>query len=424
MKADISLRPHSVADGWLDGYPARWSKKRLKYCARLINGRAEGSYSDLACIRLEDIESWTGRCVLSEAADTNDGQKNLSQPGDVLFGKLRPYLAKVLRVREASACTGELLVLRPHSLTQDFLFYYMLARDFIEQVNSSSYGVKMPRANWDFIGALPALIPPEDEQRAIASFLDRETARIDSLIAKKQRQIELLEEKRSALIIHAVTRGLDPKARMKASGMNWLSEIPAHWERRRIAWLFRERDLRGMPDLPLLEVSINAGVVRREFSEDRIESTAADFNTYKVARKGDIVFNKMRMWQGAVGVAPEDGLVSSDYTVAAPIGTLSSDYAGYLFRTGMFSAECARWSHGIVWDRLRLYWDGFRVIEVPLPPLGEQQAIVASIRAETAKLDRLHAAITQSIVLIKERRTALITAAVTGRIDVRQEVAA
>ena len=181
---------------------------------------------------------------------------------------------------------------------------------------------------------------------------------------------------------------------------------------------FRERDEHGQPDLPLLEVSINVGVVLREFSDDRIESTAADFNTYKVAKKGDIVFNKMRMWQGAVGVAPEDGLVSPDYTVATPSGALSSDYAGQLFRTEKFSAECARLSHGIVWDRLRLYWVGFRDIEVPLPPLNEQRTILAHIQRETAKLDALGAVTERTTALLKERRAALIAAAVTGQIEV------
>jgi type I restriction enzyme S subunit len=165
-------------------------------------------------------------------------------------------------------------------------------------------------------------------------------------------------------------------------------------------------------------VSINVGVVLREFSDDRIESTAADFNTYKVAKKGDIVFNKMRMWQGAVGVAPEDGLVSPDYTVATPSGALSSDYAGQLFRTEKFSAECARLSHGIVWDRLRLYWVGFRDIEVPLPPLNEQRTILAHIQRETAKLDALGAVTERTTALLKERRAALIAAAVTGQIEV------
>lgn len=266
-------------------------------------------------------------------------------------------------------------------------------------------------------GEMWTWLPEASLQCAIADYLDHETSHLDRLVAAKERVLGLLAEKRRALITRAVTRGLDPSALLRDSGIPWLGEIPAHWDTRRVAWLFRDRDERGEPDLPLLEVSINAGVVLREFSDDRIESTAADFNIYKVARKGDIVFNKMRMWQGAVGVAPQDGLVSPDYTVAAPSGALLSDYAGQLFRTEMFSAECARWSHGIVWDRLRLYWEGFRDIEVPLPPLDEQRMILAYIQKETAKLDALREATERTIKLLKERRAALIAAAVTGKLD-------
>lgn len=187
-------------------------------------------------------------------------------------------------------------------------------------------------------------------------------------------------------------RGLNPAATLRPSGMDWFREIPAHWEVRRVATLFTQRDERNQPELPLLEVSINHGVIIREFSTDKIESTAADFNTYKVARRGDIAFNKMRMWQGAVGVAPVDGLVSPDYTVAETKPELLPEFAGQLFRTEPFSAECARNSQGITWDRLRLYWDGFRDIFIPLPPLAEQDGILRHISTETAKIDRLRAA--------------------------------
>lgn len=268
----------------------------------------------------------------------------------------------------------------------------------------------------DKMGGIPLPTPPIREQRAIADYLDRETARLDALVAAKERLLELLAEKRRALITRAVTCGLNPDAPLRDSGISWLGQIPAHWEIRRLAWLFRDRDERSEPGLPLLEVSINSGVVVREFSDDRIESTAEDFNTYKVAHKGDVVFNKMRMWQGAVGVAPEDGLVSPDYTVAAPVGMLLPEYAGLLFRTEMFSAECACYSHGIVWDRLRLYWEGFRDIVVPLPPPAEQRAIVAHISAETAKLAALGQVAERTTGLLKERRAALIAAAVTGKI--------
>jgi type I restriction enzyme, S subunit len=124
------------------------------------------------------------------------------------------------------------------------------------------------------------------------------------------------------------------------------------------------------------------------------------------------------MWQGAVGVAPQDGLVSPDYVVAEPIADLSSEYAGLLFRTEMFSAECARKSHGIVWDRLRLYWEGFREIELPLPSPEIQREIVEYVARQTSKLDLLRQATERSVALLKERRSSLIAETITGQLDV------
>ncbi|MCA3274023.1 MAG: restriction endonuclease subunit S [Roseomonas sp.] len=285
-------------------------------------------------------------------------------------------------------------------------------------LNQYSQSAAQPGIAVDVIANLPIPVPPRSAQLAIARFLDRETTDIDALINAKQRLLELLAEKRRAIIAEAVMRGLNPAAPLRPSGIDWLGDIPAHWEVRRIATLFTQRDERQRPELPLLEVSINSGVIIREFSNDKIEGTASDFNVYKVAQKNDIAFNKMRMWQGAVGVSPVDGLVSPDYTVANPAPCLRPEYAGLLFRTDSFSAECGRNSQGITWDRLRLYWDGFRDIFMPLPPLPEQDAILEAVQAETTKIDRLCAATEHSITLLKERRSALIAAAVTGQIDI------
>lgn len=319
-------------------------------------------------------------------------------------------------------CGYHLAILRPRAgrITGSFLFRCLQSKPVRIQLElAASDGVTRFGVPKSAIGGVWLPAPSLIQQRAITEHLDRETARLDALMAAKERVLGLLAEKRQALITRAVTRGLDPDCTLHDSGIFWLGKIPAHWDAIRIAWLFRERDQRGEPDLPLLEVSINAGVVLREFSEEKIESTAADFNTYKVARLGDVVFNKMRMWQGAVGVAPEDGLVSPDYVVAAPTGTLSPKYAGLLFRTPVFSAECGRRSHGIVWDRLRLYWEEFRDITVALPSPSEQAAIVSYVIAETCKLDALSAATNRTIALLKERRSALIAAAVTGQMEVR-----
>jgi type I restriction enzyme S subunit len=317
-------------------------------------------------------------------------------------------------------CGYHLALLRPHKEQIDgsFLFRCLQAKPVRVQLELAANGVTrfgIPKAD---IGTATLPVPPLPVQHAIADYLDRETGRLDALVTAKERVLALLAEKRRALITRAVTRGLDPHAALRDSGIPWLGKIPAHWDTRKVAWLLRERDERGEPELPLLEVSINTGVVLREFSDERIESTAADFNTYKVARRGDVVYNTMRMWQGAVGVAPEGGLVSPDYVVAAPRGALSSVYAHVLFRTAAFSAECARHSHGIVWDRLRLYWEGFRDIEVPLPPAQEQVDIVESIAHETRRLNELSASTERTIALLRERRAALIAAAVTGQIDV------
>jgi type I restriction enzyme S subunit len=374
----------------------------------ISNVDSSGDIGDLATYRFEDAPSRARRRV---------------RDGDVIISTVRTYLQAIAQVQNPPAnliaSTGFAVVRpRPEVFHANYCKYALREPEFLAEVVRRSVGVSYPAINASDLASIPVHVHPLPRQRAIADYLDGETARLDALVAAKDRALGLLAEKRRALITRAVTRGLDPHTPLRDSGIPWLGEIPAHWKARRIAWLFRERDQRGEPDLPLLEVSINAGVILREFSEERIESTAADFNTYKVARPHDVVFNKMRMWQGAVGVAPEDGLVRPDYVVAAPTGSLSSAYAGLLFRTAAFSAECARHSHGIVWDRLRLYWEGFRDIEVPLPPSEEQSRIVRHIASEAGKVDRLSASTERTIALLKERRSALIAAAVTGQLDV------
>lgn len=387
---------------------------RLKYAAT-INDEALAEDTDpdyeLQYVDIGNVDS--SGCVHEIATyrfgDAPSRARRQVRDGDVIISTVRTYLQAIAPIQQPPhnliVSTG-FAVVRPRTSVFDagFCKYALREPAFLAEVEMRSVGVSYPAINASDLGNISIYLPPPPNQRAVANYLDRETARLDGLVAVKERVLGLLAEKRRALITRAVTRGLDSRAPLRDSGIPWLGEIPAHWETRRVAWLFRERDERGEPALPLLEVSVNAGVALREFSEDRIESTAADFNTYKVARKGDVVFNKMRMWQGAVGVAPEDGLVSPDYTVAAPSGTFSSDYAGQLFRTEKFSAECARRSHGIVWDRLRLYWEGFRDIVLPLPAQSEQRIILACVEKETGELDALRSATERTVALLKERR--------------------
>src|SRR5690554_1194879 len=219
-------------------------EKRLKFIAPLRNERTDATSGHTDYLGLENIQSWTGKLLPNANSDTSErddsvgGTANVFHSGDVLFGKLRPYLAKALHADKEGVCSTELLVLKPQpDIHPRFLLYSMLSPEFIGQVDASTFGAKMPRANWEFIGSIKLPIPAYETQRLIADYLDRETARIDALVAEKEKMLALLEEKRAALISRAVTRGLDPNVPLKPSGLDWLGDIPAHWETRRIRFI-------------------------------------------------------------------------------------------------------------------------------------------------------------------------------------------
>ena len=275
----------------------------------------------------------------------------------------------------------------------------------------------MPRAEWDFIGNMPVPVPEWERQNAIADYLDRETARLDALVAEKERLLRLLAEKRQALITHAVTRGLDSHTPMRNSDISWIGEIPAHWKAERARWLFRERDQRSATgDEELLTVSHLTGVTPR--SEKEVHMFEAKTKEgYKICMQGDLVINTLWAWMGAMGVSPVDGIVSPAYNVYEPTGPLDPAYVDALSRLPVFAQEATRYSKGVWSSRLRLYPEGFFEIFLPVPPLSEQQRIVTFLNGERKKLYDLQTAAQRTVDLLKERRGALIAAAITGRTD-------
>lgn len=272
------------------------------------------------------------------------------------------------------------------------------------------------------VNTLPVPLPPLPEQIQIARFLDYETARIDALIAEQQRLIELLKEKRQAVISHAVTQGLDPTAPMKDSGVEWLGKIPKHWEVGRISQFYQEEVEKGIIELPVLQVSIHHGVSDKELTEeesDRKINRIEDREKYKRVRPGDLVYNMMRAWQGGFGAVVVDGLVSPAYVVARPRQHNITLYIEKLLRTPNAMEEMRRYSYGITDFRLRLYWDQFKNIKIPIPPRGEIDRILGKVKKVQSEVDCLVIEAEKLTSILQERRSALISAAVTGKIDVR-----
>jgi len=286
------------------------------------------------------------------------------------------------------------------------------------------YGVSIESLNYDMWKVLAVLLPPLHEQAAIVRYLDHVDRRVRRLTRAKRKLIALLTEQKQAIIHRAVTRGLDPDVPLKDSGVEWLGEVPEHWEVRRNGRLFAQRNETGFADLPILEVSLRTGIRIRDFETSARKQVMSDRDKYKRARTGDIAYNTMRMWQGAVGIAPTDGLISPAYVIARPLPGTVSRYFEMLFRTSVYMQEVDNYSRGIVKDRNRLYWEDFKAMPSCYPPPSEQSAIVDHLDQATADIEATISRAEREIELLGEYRTRLIADVVTGKFDVRDAAAA
>jgi type I restriction enzyme, S subunit len=309
--------------------------------------------------------------------------------------------------------------------TPVFAHYWTRTLSYRAQVEMACAGTSSSMQNLaqDEFRCFSFPLPPPREQTIIATFLDHETAKIDALVAEQEKLIALLKEKRQAVISHAVTKGLNPDAPMKDSGIEWLGEVPAHWDVSRIACVFREVAEAGTDELPILSVSIHHGVSDKEVEEedmDRKVTRSDDRSKYKQVSPGDLVYNMMRAWQGGFGTVTVAGMVSPAYVVARPKRTIETAYIEHLLRTPQAIEQMRRHSRGVTDFRLRLYWDEFKNIRVAIPPQEEATTICAKIAEMEERFSAMTAACEESIALLQERRSALISAAVTGKIDVRE----
>ncbi|ESS73586.1 type I site-specific deoxyribonuclease HsdS [Methyloglobulus morosus KoM1] len=410
---------------WLGEVPEHWELKRLKRNLRLLTEKTDRRGSPVA---LENIESWSGRFIQTET--TFEGEGIAFERRDILFGKLRPYLAKAYLAESAGEAIGDFHVMRPTKGTDSrFSQYQMLNREFIAIVDSSTFGAKMPRVSWDFLSNIVLTTPPISEQQTIAAFLDRETAKIDALIAEQQRLIELLKEKRQAVISHAVTKGLNPNAPMKDSGIEWLGEVPEHWGYGALSYLSKidtgSTPDRGKPeywngDIPWLKTGeVNYGLITS--AEEYITETGLNNSSARLANEGTLL---MAMYgqgvtRGRVAIL---GIKAAYNQACAAIflnERLNNEYTQYFF---IMAYDFIR-DTGNETSQMNLSSGIISKIKVLLPPIREQLEIVGYLKKQTTNLDFLQTEAKTAITLLQERRTALISAAVTGKIDVRSLVA-
>lgn len=403
---------------WLGDIPSHWRISRFGYEARVNGGQVDPRqepWSSTILVAPNHIESGTGRIVGRETAAEQgaDSGKYLARAGQILYSKIRPALNKVTIAVEDCLCSADMYAMsfRPTSIPR-YALYYMLARPFHSFATVTSMRVKMPKINREELAAAPWLVPPVEEQEAIVDFLDRETAQIDALVAKQEELIGFLRERRRAAVSDILSRAqptahlpdkLHRRTRM-GNGSTPRSDEDRYWLGGNIPW-------------------VNSSVVNQleVLEPSRYVTEAAVRECHlPMVRQGSILV--ALTGQGKTrGTAT---MLRIDSTINQHLAFIEPDERFWV-------PEYLLWLLHVNYEHLRrissengatkggLTVGDLRALRLPMPPLVEQRQLLAAVEATTAKIDVLIAKAQEHVAFAKERRAALITAAVTGQIDVR-----
>ena len=424
--------PHYKDSGveWLGEVPGHWKAAPLKTVSTHNDDVLDESTApdvEIAYVDISSVDGINGIKTKEDmlfAAAPSRARRRVKH-GDVIVSTVRTYLKAIARIRDPEenliVSTG-FAVIRPRGeLAPDFLGHLVCAGFFVDQVIARSTGVSYPAINASELVAIPVPIPPLPEQTQIAAFLDRETAKIDGLVAEQRRLMALLKEKRQAVISHAVTRGLNPHAPLKPSGIEWLGDVPEHWDVLKGAMIGTLFGSEQVPEDAVLDEGDLPFIKVGSLSRDSFEIESWDyFVDRSVAanyrpRSGYIVFPKRgaAIFTNKVNIVDRPSLIDPNL-MGWQIGERAvTVFIAYALKCRKLD-ELADVSTVPQINNKHIAPERFAV-----PPIEEQHKIVAYLNAESAKFDSLTQEAQRAIDLLQERRTALISAAVTGQIDVR-----
>lgn len=403
----------------------------LKYLVR-ANPRPSASLSGQTAtyIPMEAIHEFAGVDVeLSRPSEELSQGYSYIENGDVAYAKVTPcfengkgFVARNLPEGRAFATT-EVTVLRPgNGISTEYLGWLLQSEDFKSRATAAMTGAGgLKRVPESFTLGFRVPLTEVVHQQAIADFLDRETAEIDEFVAESEKLITLLNERRAAVITQAVTNGLDPTAPMKDTRIEWLGQVPAHWKLEAARSVVSDENHKNQLGQDAFYLSLVAGRGVMPYAEkgDIGNKMPEDLSRCKVVARGDLVINSMNYGIGSYGVSKFDGVCSPVYIVLRPKPSMDIRYVERIFECRPFQRLAQSFGNGILEHRRAINWDTLKSLRVPVPPAEEQKQIEESIRLRTAKIDEAIATAREAIALAKERRQALISAAVTGKIDVR-----
>ena len=413
---------------WIGEIPEHWEVKRVKNICSQTNIKENSKGNPLPYIGLENIESGSGKYV--DTTSEVDGIANRFCKNNVLFGKLRPYLSKVYLAKSDGICSTEFIVYDTKENDCRFIHKLLLSQAFIEVVNSSTYGAKMPRANSDFINNIYVQIPPLSEQQSIATYLDQKCSEIDELITLQEEMITKLQSYKQSVITEAVTKGLDKNVPLKDSGIEWIGEIPEHWEVKRMKSIYNfgkglnitKADLvdKGISVISYGQIhsKLNTGTCIKDSLIKYVPEIFLENNNASLVKKGDIIFADTSEDLEGCGnciYIDRDMLLYAGYhtIIAKNISTYVNRFFSYLFQTDCWRSQIRKMVNGV-----KLFSIPQKLLsstDIITPSLSEQQSIADYLDQKCSEIDELISIKQQKIEKLKDYKKSLIFECVTGK---------
>ena len=409
---------------WIGDIPEHWEVKQLRSFLTLFSEKGHGDAQLLSVTREQGVIE---RDKEDQEENHNFVPDDLSgykyiEKGDFAINKMKAWQGSYAVSEYNGIVSPAYFTCKLKGVNKDFFSKAIRSKVYVPFFTQYSKGIRV--GQWDLnpnaLKSIPFFLPTPDEQSVIVKYIDDKTSNIDAYVADKEKEIELLQELKQKTIADAVTKGLNPDAKMKDSGISWIGEIPEHWETYRFAIICKSKSICNCEEEELLSVYLDRGVIR--FSDDsskRTNPTSKDLSKYQLVEEGDFVLNNQQAWRGSVGVSRYRGIVSPAYFIFELSSIINRNFANYMFRSSAYVSYYYICSKGIGSIQRNLDWNSLKQKKMAIPPLDEQRAIVYYIEEKCQKIDKLASELQSEIDYLKEYKQRLIADCVTGQVNVQ-----
>lgn len=409
---------------WIGDIPEHWEVKQLRSFLTLFSEKGHGDAQLLSVTREQGVierDKEDKEENHNFVPDDLSGYKYIDK-GDFAINKMKAWQGSYAVSEYNGIVSPAYFTCKLKGVNKDFFSKAIRSKVYVPFFTQYSKGIRV--GQWDLnpnaLKSIPFFLPTPDEQSVIVKYIDDKTSKIDAYVADKEKEIELLQELKQKTIADAVTKGLNPDAKMKDSGISWIGEIPEHWEVRHLSQVSYEHYISNKEIHHQNLLSLSYGRITRKDINTTEGLLPASFDTYQIVEEGNIVMRLTDLQNDhkslRVGLVKEEGIVTSAYVC---LGVFESMIPSFLYNV-LHSYDIKKLFYSMGGGlRQNLNWQGLKKLDIPLPPKGEQQAIVAYIEEKCEKIDKLASELQSEIDYLKEYKQRLIADCVTGQVNVQ-----